>query len=212
MISCRSNPGTATRGRPGPSGSRKRPAARARRSTCRFGWRSLDLLPGRSFQIYCPCWVGKEHWPDDPDLALAGRRDRRLAGFGFRMRLIVSTSSPPWRWPAFPDRRPGRGARRRRGQRLDRFHWLPALADDGKILRRIAAAALRPRTSSHRGRIGGRQRRIGLAGTGRDHRLRFLADRALIVELHLGAGAGGFAVLQVAVEIGRRRIGRHRKK
>ena len=67
MISCRPNPGTTAPGRPGPTGSRKRPAARAGRSTCRFGWRSLDLFPGRSFQIYCPFWVGKEHWPDDPD-------------------------------------------------------------------------------------------------------------------------------------------------
>ena len=49
-------------------------AARARRCSCRCGSRLPDFLPGRSLQIYCPFWVGKEHWPDDPDLALAGWR------------------------------------------------------------------------------------------------------------------------------------------
>ena len=77
MISCRSNRGITAPGKPGPTASRKRPAARARRSSCRSGWRLPDLFPGRSLQIYCPFWVGKEHWPDDPDLAFAGRCDRR---------------------------------------------------------------------------------------------------------------------------------------
>ena len=109
MTSCRSNRGTATPGKPGPTRSRKRPAARARRSTTRSGWRSLDLLRARSFQIYCPCWVGKEHWPDDPDPVLAGGDRRRgrlrledaLDGVDVEPALAIGES--------FWDRRPDRG-------------------------------------------------------------------------------------------------------
>ena len=138
---------------------------------CRCGWRLPDLLRARSLQIYCPCWVGKEHWPDDPDLALACRGDRRRGRLRLRMRLIVSPSEPALAI--------GNGlgivgrvwlADRCRRHRRDRCRLLDGLpADDREAVGRLrAAAGLRPGPVAIE--VGGRQRRIGLAGAGRDHR------------------------------------------
>ncbi len=105
---------------------------------------------GRSSQIYCPCWVGKEHWPDDPDPAFGGvgladgrfglRRQRRRdrvrvhAALGVGERLGIGAGVGP-----------GRGDRDQRlGLFLDGGLGDGGFAgDDLEILRRVAAACRR---------------------------------------------------------------------
>ena len=148
------------------------------------------LVTGRP-QIYCPCWVGKEHWPDDPDPVLACR-DRRLGRFGFQDALDRFYVEPAlaigesFRIVGRVGAKIGVGVTGSTGSTgaavsppTMRNSWSSA-----------AAAGLRPRLVAIE--IGGRQRRIGFAGTGRDHRRQFIADGLLIVELHLGARAGQF--------------------
>lgn len=43
------------------------------------------LSSGPERRSFCLCWVGKERWPDDPDPALAGRRQLR----GLRLRQFA---------------------------------------------------------------------------------------------------------------------------
>ena len=51
------------------------------------------LRPGRSLQIYCRFWVGKEHWPDDPDLfSPSVDRDGVLGGFATAGRTVEARS------------------------------------------------------------------------------------------------------------------------
>ena len=143
--------------------------------SCRSGWRLLDCLLGRIFQIYCRCWVGKEHWPDDPDLALSGRRHRRDG----RLRLQDALDGVDVE-PAFevgqrlrigaPDRacRPAPGIAGSAGD------WSAAAASPAMIEKfspsRPCSRSLRPRHRASLVEIGGRQRRIGLAGHRRYHR------------------------------------------